>query len=126
MKYLSHYIDEGLKDLYKKYDAFTAFSNARFHEMKQDNMQYVKVGSATFVPKDRAEEFIKKLDKHVDDARKQDIAENGVDGVILRELRNHECFFTGDYIPALEACEPYGITEDMVLIVFNDEADKYE
>lgn len=126
MKTIAHYIDEILRDLMKECEAFTAFSNFRFHEMKQDEVRYVKVGAGIYCPKDYAEYFIKAYNKHESDARKKDIAENGKDGVIIRELKLHDCFNTGDHTPALEAVEGHGITEDEVLMVFSDEWEKQE
>lgn len=126
MKTLAHYLDDGLRELYKEYEAFTAFSTARFHEMKQDGLSYVKIGAGVFCPKDVSTEFIEKLNKHKSESRKRDIAENGKDGVILRELINFNCYFTGDHTPAFEAVESYGITEDEVIMVFEDEAPNYD
>ena len=47
------------------------------------------------------------IDEIQSSAIKKDIDENGIDGIIRRELYNHECFYTGDISNAVSFLEQY-------------------
>lgn len=122
MKYLSDYANEKVNKVLDEYGAFFAFSNDQFDEKADPDVVYVRIGSSGLIgPKDRASEVVEKLDEAYAAAREEDLAENGVDGVVLRELNNHECFYTGDPEPAVDACTPYGISKETVIARFHRE-----
>ena len=64
------------------------------------------------------------LDKIHEAGVKQDLAENGKDGVIKRELGNYECYYTGDIETCVDALKSYGITEEEIRVVFKQEWSK--
>jgi hypothetical protein len=50
----------------------------------------------------------------------QDIAENGIETIMGRELRNHEAYYTGDIADTYETLKHYGITYDQLLEYFTN------
>ena len=114
MKYLSDYIDPPMTAIYDDIGAFFAFSNEQFDEAKKDGVEYSSLGSGLICPKGKEEELINRLDKVFSDGIKQDLEENGKEGVIIRELYNHEIFITWDITDTVRALEGYGITEKEV------------
>ncbi len=53
---------------------------------------------------------------------KLDLAENGKVAIIKRELYNHECFLTGDYMEARNGLSSeYGITDEEIKKVYSQE-----
>jgi Glu-tRNA(Gln) amidotransferase subunit E-like FAD-binding protein len=47
------------------------------------------------------------------------LAENGKDGVIERELHNHEAFYVGSIRDTVDALSDYGITREEIRQVYN-------
>ena len=119
MKYLSQYIKEAQTACFDKQGVFFAFSNDQFNDKKVEGVEYVSLGAGTICPKDNAEDFLKEHSDVVKAGQSQDIAENGKDGVILRELCNHECFYTTDYTGCFDALEGYeDITKEDIIRVY--------
>jgi hypothetical protein len=50
-----------------------------------------------------------------------DIAENGKENIIKRELYNHEAFYTDDITSTTEALDAYGFTVDEIRTVYRTE-----
>ena len=123
MKYLSHYTDEPLSALWEKHGAFFAFSNAQFEEKRDPELAYVSLGAGLVCPKGHEKEVLEGMDKVVEEARKLDMAENGRDGIIKRELSNYECGYTHDLTDAFSALKPYGIPEEEIKEVFQQQVD---
>lgn len=94
-------------------------------------MIYVLVEEIYFCPKDNVDLFINKLDSIGLIAVEADIIENGIKGVIKRELYNYEAFLDSPLF-AVEKFETYGllsaynITKEDVLNVYYEEVNKYE
>lgn len=118
MKYLSHYLEEPTTALFNKYGVFFAFSQKQFDEQKKENTKYVKLPTGAICPKEHAEAFLREYDQIVDQAIAIDLNENGREGVINRELNNHECYYTGDIESCVDALKDYGITEAEILDQF--------
>jgi len=114
MKYLSDYTNEKQTEVFKKFGAFFAFSNSQFEKNKKDGVDYVSLGAGLIAPKESGDDIVIALDKIQEEAMKQDIAENGIKGIIYRELGNHECQITGDPGEVIEALKPYGITKEQI------------
>ena len=125
MKYLSDYTDQPISDLLTKYNGFFAFSTKQFEKAKKEGIKYVNRGAGLFHEAGKSKEFDAELAKINADAIKQDLAENGKDGIIERELSNREAYCTGEIEDAVEALEDYGITSEEVLKVFRATAHKY-
>ena len=114
MKYLSHYMENQQTAAFKKHGAFFAFSNQQLDEQKQPGIAYVSIGAGLIAPKDNANQLIADLDSIHLSAVAQDLAENGVKGIIHRELANHECQITGDYDIVISILADYGITAEQI------------
>ncbi len=105
---------------------FFAFSNEQFEQGKTplaEGDKYVSIGSGGYMPKSKVEEFRKGMAdigtwyKNAVKSNKARIAN------IIYELGNHECWYTYDIQPALDALGPeYSAAE--VMEVFNKELDK--
>lgn len=111
-------------ELFNRYGVFFAFSNEQLKEgldkLKQDGIllegeKLTRLPYGMFAPSKHAETILKELEQIHKDGLANDLKENGKEGVIIRELYNHECFYTGDYSQAYEnALQSYGITLDEV------------
>lgn len=106
---------EKFNQLFEDYGIFWAFDNKQFEENKtplEEGDKYVQLGAGGFMPKSKVKEF-KKAKKEFFEKYWKTIEENNWKELeILYELRNHECFYTGDIEDALEVL-PYGKDEVM-------------
>lgn len=96
MKFLSDYIEEKATETYDKYGAFYAFSKSQFDAAKVEGVHYTNCEGGLICPTENVAKLIPELLENYDNGVKQDIAENGIDKIIERELYNHEAFYTGD------------------------------
>lgn len=123
MKYLNDYTNAPIAEMLTKHGAFFAFSNSQFDEQKDPALttkDYCHVFHGMYAPKANAEALMLEYARIVKDGVAQDIKENGFHNIILRELNNYECFYSGDHHDALQALLAYDITEAMVLEVFKN------
>ena len=118
MKTLTDYTSDAISAAMEKYGAFFAFSNAQFEEKKVDGITYTQNSSGMIAPKENFKTLVQEIDKIYEDGIKQDIEENGIKSIIKRELRNYECYYTGEIDNAVDALEDYGITYEQVLNVY--------
>ena len=118
MKYLSDYTNNATTEAMEKYGAFFAFSVSQFNEKRVEGVLYVQDGSGMIAPKENFKTLVEELNKIHEDGIKQDIAENGIEAIIRRELNNYECDYTGDITDAVEALEGYGVSYEQVLNVY--------
>ena len=119
MKYLSDYMAAKQNELFQRTGTFFAFSQKQFEEGRKDNVKYVDMGQGMITEKPFVEEVINELDKIHKEAMIQDIKENGIQGVIQRELENYETYYTNDLEPAMEALESYPeITQKDIINVY--------
>tara|TARA_R110001592_G_scaffold297950_1_gene568492 strand:- start:151 stop:498 length:348 start_codon:yes stop_codon:yes gene_type:complete len=106
-------------ELFQRTGTFFAFSQKQFEEGRKDNVKYVDMGQGMITEKPFVEEVINELDKIHKEAMIQDIKENGIQGVIQRELENYETYYTNDLEPAMEALESYPeITQKDIINVY--------
>ena len=119
MRYLSHYTEAKQTELFEKMGAFFAFSNSQFNAKRKEGVEYVSITSGLIVPKANAAELVAGLKDITKQGIAQDLAENGREGVIKRELNNHECFYTGSIEDCVEALEQYGIGADEIKAVYS-------
>lgn len=118
MKYLSDYTNDAQTELFNKVGAFFAFSNEQLEGKIKEGIKYVNMGAGMICPKENAKELIDSLSVIQDKGIEKDIEDNGIPAIIRRELDNHECDYTGDYEPALEVLDQYGISEQQIREVF--------
>lgn len=94
--------------LFSTCGVFWAFSNEQFKEGAnknplQEGEKYVDIGAGGFIPKHNLgalEQGMKDIEKTFKAQIKEAKAR---EQHILYELNNHECFYSGDITPALEA-----------------------
>ena len=121
MKSLTEYIQDKQTALFKEMGVFFAFSNEQFAKSKtpiKKGSKYVSFGSGGYLPSYNLDEFIEKHEKIVTSGIAQDIKENGIEGIIKRELANYECFYTGDIEDCVDALKRYDITAEQILEVY--------
>lgn len=119
MKYLSDYMEQSQTDLFNKTNTFFAFSDKQFKEQYTEGIKYVDLGSGMITPKEHAKEVSQELQRIYKEAMAQDLKENGIQGVIERELGNHEVYYTNDLDPVMEALKDYPeITQKDIIKVY--------
>jgi len=121
MKYLHEYMEDAQTQLFKRMGSFFAFSNSQFDEAKKEGVTYTDMGAGLICPKENALELSKGLEDISKKGIAQDIAENGKEAIIKRELYNHECFYTMDYSDCVDKLEDYDFSIDDIKKVYNAE-----
>ena len=121
MKYLSDYTEEGISKALEEFGGFYAFSTKQFNEAKKEGVKYVSLGAGLICPEDNALQLVNAIMAVGNNGIQQDLAENGKEAIIRRELYNHEAFYTGDIESTVDALQNYPITEEEVRDVFRKE-----
>lgn len=119
MKYLSDYTKQAQSNLFDELGVFFAFSNKQFEAAKKKGVEYVSLGMGMIAPKNNAKQLVERLDQIHKDGIKQDIADNGKEAIIRRELFNHECFYTHDITDCVEKLKDYGYSHDDIFQVYS-------
>ncbi len=125
MKTLSNYTEQAVSAALEKHGAFFAFSQSQFEEHARPGVRYCSLGSGLICPEQNALLLSDELEKAHHRGIAQDIAENGVSAIILRELINHEAFYTGDVSDTVEALQSYEVSRQQVIEVFNQKNSQY-
>lgn len=120
MKYLQDYVNEKQTQALDKAGAIFAFSMEQFNESKKEGVKYVNAGMGMLCPKDTIDELIADLNRIHEEGMQEDIRENGLEKIILRELNNHEAYYTRDLHDTFEAVKDYGVTMKDVAHLFNN------
>lgn len=135
MKYLQDYQEHAQTELLNKLGGFFAFGNKQFKEgvqnLKDNNLLFegeklTEMGAGLYAPSKNKKALYEGLASIYDSAISQDIKENGKDNIIIRELYNHECFYTYDITDAIDKLKPYGFTTDDISTLFAKEYLNYE
>jgi hypothetical protein len=126
MRFFDDIYQDSLKELNIKYELFYAFNKEQFDEAlkirnRKDLGFYVNISYGAYIPNKFKEEYKKELDILYKKSIQIDIEENGKDKIILRELNNHECFYTGEIDDAVDAVHKYGYTSDDVYKIYKKE-----
>lgn len=129
MKYLSQIMEYRQNKLFAKNKVFFAFSNDQFKEgMIEHNIskttKMVSLGAGMYCPKTNAKEVVNQLDVIYKEGIKEDMLQ-GKEKVILRELCNHECFYTGDPTDCIEKLSDYPITTDEICNIYRKNYSTY-
>ena len=129
MKYLRDYYQEDQTKLFEECGAFFAFSNdqltngmAKIKETPayQEGDKFVRCGHGMIMLKKHVERYREQSKSLYAAAREKDIEENGINKIILRELYNYECFYTGDIEDAEEELKQYDVTTEQIRKVYRD------
>jgi len=127
METLRDYTEEAQTELFKECGVFFAFSNEQFQEglskiEREDGDKLTDLGGGMFCLSKNVDTFIAKMEAINKNAIEQDIKENGINAIIMRELANYEAQITSDISDTVEALEDYeGITTEVVAKVFKEE-----
>lgn len=100
---------------------FWAFSDEQFVEGKKKNPvdkgeKYTSIGAGGFMPSKNYQKFVDGM-KEIANWTKQ--AKKDATEVILYELNNYECFYTGDITDAMPRLKDLGYTVDEVKKVYH-------
>ncbi len=125
IKYLSDYANAGISKALDQYGAFFAFSSDQFNAQKKPNTIYASLPGGMVCPADNVSALMSGLDANYHAAIKQDIEENGLTAIVLRELNNYECFYTGDIEDAVDALADYPVDYNMILATYRATAASY-
>tara|TARA_R110000851_G_scaffold320701_1_gene485696 strand:- start:4802 stop:5170 length:369 start_codon:yes stop_codon:yes gene_type:complete len=113
-------------ELFKKTGTIFAFSDKQFEEQEVKGKKYSALGSGMYTQKGNEKEVVETLEKIYNKAVNQDLKDNGKDQVILRELLNHEAFYTGEIEDTIHSLEGYKeISEDDISQIFGKNWGEY-
>jgi len=130
MKYLQDYMEDRQTKAFEQANAFFAFSRKQLKEGFKKHSEadhFTILGNGLVCNADKAEWLLKELDKIYNDSLQQDIKENTLERIILRELANHEAYFTGDIESTWDAVKNYpGIKKEFVEKLFINKNFKIE
>ncbi|NBW22893.1 MAG: hypothetical protein EBR82_84605 [Caulobacteraceae bacterium] len=89
-----------------------------------DGEKITSIGAGGYIPSKNIEAF-KIESKKIEDWYKNEVKaiKNGLESVILHELKNYECFYTSDISEAFDVLRPLGITKKQVLNVYSKHKD---
>ena len=126
MKYLAEYMEARQTELFKNTGTFFAFSNSQFMESRKEGKKYVSLGAGMICEKEHVKTLVDGLDLIYKESIEQDIKENGMEAIIIRELYNHEAFYTWEIEDTVDKLKDYPTTEEEIAIVFRQEAAKQD
>lgn len=119
MKSSTDYSQEGISKALKDNEAFYAYSQSQFDDKKVPGTKYVDMGNGLVCPKVNSANLRAAYKLAVKKGRADDIAVNGIENIIRRELGNHECFSSGDIDDVVDALKNYGVEAEQVREVYN-------
>jgi len=126
MKYLKDYIQDKQTQLFEETNTIFAFSNKQFEEQQKEGVTYVNCGRGMLCDERYVKKLIDGLSKIHKEGIKEDIKENGLEKIILRELNNHEAYYTCEIDDTYESLKPYGITEEQIWTMFRNKKAKLQ
>ena len=126
MKFLQDYMEKRQSAAVTEAKGFYAFNDdqvkeelAKYPGLKIEDLTSLGVG--LICEKSRAKKLIEDLCTIAEEAMQQDVKENTLEGVIVRELNNHEAYYTGDIESTWYAIQSYpGIKQDYVEKLFRN------
>lgn len=118
MKYLSDYVRDDQTKLFDSLAVIFAFNQLQLDKSKKEGVEYISLGGGLVLPKQNKDIFIQQMEFISKNGIKQDIAENGIQNIILRELANYECAYSYDTSIVEAALSGYGITKEQIIEVF--------
>ena len=120
MKYLAEYTAGPIEDAMATSGAFFAFGTEQFEARANPRFNYTRLGMGLICPVDTAAQLTADLAKIHIQGIKDDIADNGLNAIVIRELNNYECYYTGDPEDAILALELYPVSKEDILKVFKN------
>ncbi len=125
MKYLQDYMTERQTAAFKKYGAFFAFSESQLREGMEehghaDRSKLCDAGGGMICPTENVKALTKTLETIYRESIEQDVKENGIEQVVLRELGNHEAYYTCSIASTVEALADYPVTPRQIKTLFHN------
>ena len=114
MKSLSDYTNHAQTEAFTRFGAFFAFSEKQFCEQGPPGVAYCELSTGLICPKEHAQALLEALVEINKQDIEQDIAENGIEAIIRREIANYECFYTRDISDCVEVLESYVASHNQV------------
>lgn len=123
IKYLSDYMKDAQSDLFQRCGVFWAFDQDQFDEWcktvwADSNDKLVSIGDGWYCLKKNIDALKIGLEQIRQNAIKEDLAENGIERIIWRELANHEAQVSFDLSDVVMQLEHYWITSDQIQAEF--------
>lgn len=128
MKYLSDYTQEAQTKLFEELGVFFAFDDKQFEEgveknkhLKPEGTKWSSIGMGCYLPSVNLEKFNERMEANTAEAIKQDLAENGREGVLERELGNYEIGYAWDGVHDMNfrsGIDGYGFTEEEIATAY--------
>jgi hypothetical protein len=107
--------DQKQTAVFKKHGAFFAFGQKQFEEQRDPEVEkYCHLFAGLLAPKENCDQLMKDLDAVHEESKRKTRANHTVKELVMYELANHECHYTGSYEAALDALKALDITEDQV------------
>lgn len=136
MKYLSDYVQEEQTKLFEELGAFFAFGIEQFEEgkkkyghLKPEGTKWADLGAGMIVPSVNADKLIAGLEDIHKRGIEKDLAENGREGVLQRELGNYEIGLSWEGHRDQNfrsGIEGYGFTEEEIVTQYNKHIEENE
>lgn len=121
-KELRNEVQERYNTLFEACGVFWAFSVEQFKAQAPTGVKLVSIGMGGYMPKSeygKLTEGLADIKKYEQSMQKKIVPADA----ILYELRNYECFYTGDIDDAVKALSPLGYTYDQVQEVYRQHYD---
>jgi hypothetical protein len=115
VKYLTDYTNDPITAAMEKAGAFFAFGDDQFNRKRKEGVKYLSMGMGLICPEENCDELARDIIRIGDEARAEDMKDHGKEAIIDRELANHECYYTGDPEPCIDALEGYPITREEII-----------
>ena len=119
MKYLTNYIEDKQTELFNATGAFFAFNKEQYEAEAKKDVTYTTLPFGMICPVNQADYLIAELSNIHEQGIAADLAENGIENIVKRELSNHEAYYTYDISDTCDSLSSYGITREQVQAVFN-------
>lgn len=120
MATLSDFTNPKQTVIFEKYKTFFAFGDKQYEQAAVKGVDYVHMGGNLFCPKQHYKQLSEDLETCHIEAIKEHKAEYSKDQIILSELYNHECFYTGEWKTVIEILEDYKYTDEEIETVYID------
>ena len=125
MKYLSQYMEGRQTIALRKAGAFFAFSQEQLQEGKKktnakEGTKFRNLNGGLICPVNTSNALVEELKTIYKECIQEDIKDNGLTAIVLRELNNHEAYYTGDIESTVDALKDYPVTTPNILSVFNN------
>ena len=120
MKYLSEYVEKRQTALFKELGIFFACDQKQFEEQEVKGVEYVGLPMQMVCPKKNVKGYLLRHPKLIAEGMAEDLKDNGMKGIIHRELGNHEAYYTYSIEDTVGHLAGYGFTREQVQAEFGN------